>query len=1469
MASTKLSAYCSRVIEAGWIAAMVLVPLYFNVYSSRVFEPDKLTLLRSIAVFMAVAWIIKTVEEAGHSQSVRSYFWQAPLTLATAILATVYLLITLTSVIPNLWIWGSLFVFVLAAGLVKIIGEGSYGHKLRHFFWRTPLVLPALALVAIYLLTTLTSVSRFTSLWGSYQRLQGTYTTLAYIVVFFLILNEMRSREQLDRLITAAIVTSVPISLYALMQHYGIDPLPWGGNVSTRVASNMGNSIFVSAYEIMIFFLTLGRIIESFISILTEEEAQVADILRAAAYIFTALIQLITIWFSQSRGPWMGLLVGLFAFVLFGLLALRRTAPDKGQTTWQDVLKALGGTTVMLTAVGFVALLASRRTWKWLWLSWVLLAIVGVGFLVLFNLPDTPLESLRNTPYIGRLGKVFQTESGTGKVRVLIWEGAVKMITPHEPIGYPPEDPTASFEADQLNFVRPLIGYGPESMYVAYNPFYPSDLAHFEKRNASPDRSHNETFDALVITGVIGLAGYMALFGSIFYFGLKWLGWIDHARQKWAFLALYLLLGAVVAVVSVVMGGPEFFGVGLPFGFSIGLVFYAILYALFRDGVEPLAFVFFWGVITALAVGIAALAKSGLVVLLAMAGALAAVGALFYLLGQATFGKITREESTTSLPPILILSLLVGIIAHFVEIHFGIAIAATRTYFWVFAALLVLLGKNMLQDPDAVAATAPVAGDAQPPPPETSTRSRRKKRRQERRTAQPVRKQPVRAGLPAWVGPVLVSAFILTLIMGTLGFNFITNAGRQSADPSCDPQFGRMLQGCWNSQAWNILKHDLTVLQPNRLQNRPTETKSFMTMGLLLLTVLIGSVLSISEMARRGLFKRRREDWGWGALLLVSLAFLLALIALFGIADRHLQLGRFQITMALLNQRFQESHALGDLAELIDSLLDVSMYLSGVLYAFYTFVFLFILAVGAALLLGRHQPSKWATPWGAMVAVPLLAVALFVMNQTNIKVIRADIIYKQGEEWSRQQQWDVAIAHHKRALELAPKEDFYYLWAGSAYLEKSKTAPASPCIITREPNISGVLKMPVTQTAQLCREDLLVSARTILLEARTVNPLNTDHTANLARLYKNWADLATDSTLRQQNIDQSIAFYEQATTLSPQNTIVWNELSTVYLYQKDDALKARELVAHSLELDSRFEQTYMILGDSWVKEAEDIRRQMVAKQQELAAASDADKAALQAELVALQAERDEKLLPAIDAYLQAVEVKPNLVNVYASVASAYEQMGRTDDAIATFEQAIAANPKSAELYLGLGELYRRLGNLQAAVVQYQQAVALAPSNVNARLVLASLLESLERFDEALIQIQEAANLEPADAGVRQNLAFMYQRLQMYPEALAEAQAAAQLAPGDATNQLLIGDISRQMNDLQRAAQAYEQALVINPNLDNAWNVHLNLALIYQQMGQTGTALNHATIALNLAPENQRQQINDFVVQLEQQSTGSP
>ena len=44
MNRTNLDAWCIGVIEAGWLAALTLRPLFFNVFSSRVFEPDKISL---------------------------------------------------------------------------------------------------------------------------------------------------------------------------------------------------------------------------------------------------------------------------------------------------------------------------------------------------------------------------------------------------------------------------------------------------------------------------------------------------------------------------------------------------------------------------------------------------------------------------------------------------------------------------------------------------------------------------------------------------------------------------------------------------------------------------------------------------------------------------------------------------------------------------------------------------------------------------------------------------------------------------------------------------------------------------------------------------------------------------------------------------------------------------------------------------------------------------------------------------------------------------------------------------------------------------------------------------------------------------------------------------------------------------------------------------------------------------------
>ena len=109
---SKLSRWCDGLIEAGWLIAVIGTPLFFNIHSSRVFEPDKLTLLRSIALLMITAWIIKFIDTQGWRSldwlkwKNPNSIWKMPFVLPTAILVLVYILSSILSVTPFVsWLW--------------------------------------------------------------------------------------------------------------------------------------------------------------------------------------------------------------------------------------------------------------------------------------------------------------------------------------------------------------------------------------------------------------------------------------------------------------------------------------------------------------------------------------------------------------------------------------------------------------------------------------------------------------------------------------------------------------------------------------------------------------------------------------------------------------------------------------------------------------------------------------------------------------------------------------------------------------------------------------------------------------------------------------------------------------------------------------------------------------------------------------------------------------------------------------------------------------------------------------------------------------------------------------------------------------------------------------------------------------------------------------------------------------------
>jgi tetratricopeptide (TPR) repeat protein len=1081
----RLSQYCEGVMEAGWLLAVIVTPLFFNIYSSRVFEPDKIALLRSLALVVLAAWLVKLIYERG----------------------------------PR-------FENIPAENTRSLTG-----------FFRLPLIAPVSALAAVYIIATLLSISPQASLFGSYQRLQGTFTTFSYLILFAAIVGNVRRRAQVERLLTTVVLTSLPISLYGIVQHYHLDSLPWGGDTVTRVAGNMGNAIFLAAYLIMSILIILGRVATTFHAILTEAHNYRRNMVRATIYVFCLALNLVAFWFANSRGPMLGLFAGLFFF--FILLALY----------WRVRMLAL-------STIGLTVLLGA--------------------FLLVLNLPNGPLVSVRESPtVIGRLGHILdeiEGRTGTGQVRILIASGVVKLVQPHPPIEYPDGEP------DRWNLLRPIIGYGPESLLVAYNRFYPPALGQLESRTASPDRSHNETFDALAFTGLLGLGVYLALFVAVFYYSLKWLGLVETPRRRNALIGLILGTGAISAIGFVLWQGPEFFGVGLPFGMLVGLIIFMTLHALLAGpnrSAEPT--------------------------------------------GTEPNPSSIREPWRA----IGLISLAAAVVAHFTEIHFGIAIVSTRTHFWIFTALLMVLGFVFPRLAQPVAATTA----AQTAPTETASTSTAQPRRKHR---VPRRSASSSATRETW-GPMAVGVGLMLAVLFTLGFDFITNATRTT----------------------NIQKILADSFIPV-LQGKQT----FGILGLILLTWLVGGTMVYLEEMQNA---RGRQAWAyWGA----HLGLVLVLSG---------------ILWLLWSARLASNVTAA--ASTIEMLVASAEKLAGVMTFYYGVLLVIVLGLAAALSAreawtgGAFVPSgrKASLEWVFLelfgyVGLPLAALLLvFVFN---LQVIQADIVYKVGLQFEDQGQAQIAIPLYQRANALSPGEDYYYLFLGRAFLSSSSA---------------------MTDPAE--REKRLQEAEDGLLAARKLNPLNTDHTANLARLNRQWALLESDPTIRAQKAETSNNYYQQALSLSPNSVVLMGEWAALSLQVLEDPETTQARLEKSLSIDDTYEQTYQLQGDLYVWRA---RHETDATKQQ------------------------DYYQKAIAVYLEGIEVashrQANVTNMRVGLASAYIATQQLQPAIDEYRRLLEAGAPGLnkwQVYQAIAELYRQLGDNTQAKLYAQQALDSAPEDKKA------------------------------------------------------------------------------------------------------------------------------------------------------------
>jgi tetratricopeptide (TPR) repeat protein len=226
---------------------------------------------------------------------------------------------------------------------------------------------------------------------------------------------------------------------------------------------------------------------------------------------------------------------------------------------------------------------------------------------------------------------------------------------------------------------------------------------------------------------------------------------------------------------------------------------------------------------------------------------------------------------------------------------------------------------------------------------------------------------------------------------------------------------------------------------------------------------------------------------------------------------------------------------------------------------------------------------------------------------------------------------------------------------------------------------------------------------------------------------------------------------------------------------------------------------------------------------------------------------------AIQAFKQAIKLKPDFAEAYYNLGRAYGNLGFWQEAIEAFKQAIRLEPDYAEEYYGLGWAYGNLNLWQEALQAYKQAVRLEPDYAEAYNNLGGAYNKLGLYQEALQSFKQAIKSKPDYAEAHYNLGWAYgSNLGLWQEALQSFKQAIKSKPDCVAAHCGLGVAYSNLGFHQEALQSFKQAIRLKP--DDA-KAHFGLGAAYFTKGDTGSALEEYKILKKLDTELANQLFN--------------